>query len=314
MKNKQSFQFKSSVTRLPPFEHLELSIPRDREKYPDCVENNYNHPVSFMRHSSLQILADVAHSKDAERELLQKASGLVDQAEAEDLSTKSITKSLKEIISKVRLTGNEADIKELDLKYKLLKTRLETSKDNLPNENKISEKEMSPPKETFIKKDTVKMLHFKLPTEANKTGTSTKNRVKRPVKIGAAKKSEIGENASGNANGGGRPQRNGAKSSGFNGTKISQIVGVKKPTPPKRGPPPKCAHCAETKTPEWRKGPYGSESICNACGLFFKKLKSKFGPDPAIEIMKLRKLLHQPRHRVVPASLEELETGIPPAV
>ncbi|SCU99570.1 LANO_0F02388g1_1 [Lachancea nothofagi CBS 11611] len=50
-----------------------------------------------------------------------------------------------------------------------------------------------------------------------------------------------------------------------------------------------CAHCLSTKTPEWRKGPYGKRSLCNACGLFYKKLVRKFDDAQAALIMKYRK-------------------------
>lgn len=33
-----------------------------------------------------------------------------------------------------------------------------------------------------------------------------------------------------------------------------------------------CAFCGTSATPEWRKGPDGSKSLCNACGLVFAKV------------------------------------------
>ena len=37
-----------------------------------------------------------------------------------------------------------------------------------------------------------------------------------------------------------------------------------------------CAICKETNTPEWRKGPEGTHTLCNACGLnFAKKMKQE---------------------------------------
>jgi len=33
----------------------------------------------------------------------------------------------------------------------------------------------------------------------------------------------------------------------------------------------KCAHCGSHATPEWRSGPTGKASLCNACGLRYKK-------------------------------------------
>lgn len=42
-----------------------------------------------------------------------------------------------------------------------------------------------------------------------------------------------------------------------------------------------CNQCGSKLTPEWRSGPEGSRTLCNACGLFFSKLIRKFGQDAA---------------------------------
>ncbi|KAL7131419.1 hypothetical protein ABFS83_12G001800 [Erythranthe nasuta] len=34
--------------------------------------------------------------------------------------------------------------------------------------------------------------------------------------------------------------------------------------------PRRCSHCGVTKTPQWRAGPLGSKTLCNACGVRFK--------------------------------------------
>lgn len=39
----------------------------------------------------------------------------------------------------------------------------------------------------------------------------------------------------------------------------SNVVGVKK-----------CAHCEITKTPQWREGPMGPKTLCNACGVRYR--------------------------------------------
>lgn len=41
---------------------------------------------------------------------------------------------------------------------------------------------------------------------------------------------------------------------------------------PARDPPPvrKCLHCEITKTPQWRAGPLGPKTLCNACGVRYK--------------------------------------------
>ncbi|KAK9282065.1 hypothetical protein L1049_004977 [Liquidambar formosana] len=32
----------------------------------------------------------------------------------------------------------------------------------------------------------------------------------------------------------------------------------------------KCLHCASEKTPQWRTGPLGPKTLCNACGVRYK--------------------------------------------
>ncbi|CUM64532.1 uncharacterized protein PRCAT00002138001 [Priceomyces carsonii] len=39
----------------------------------------------------------------------------------------------------------------------------------------------------------------------------------------------------------------------------------------------KCHRCGTTETPEWRRGPNGVRTLCNACGLFHAKLVKKKG-------------------------------------
>ncbi|QLL34979.1 hypothetical protein HG536_0H03550 [Torulaspora globosa] len=63
----------------------------------------------------------------------------------------------------------------------------------------------------------------------------------------------------------------------------------------------KCLQCSATDTPEWRKGPVGPTTLCNACGLFYKKLLKRFGGDTADVIMKMRQIKN-PQDRKVPRS------------
>lgn len=51
----------------------------------------------------------------------------------------------------------------------------------------------------------------------------------------------------------------------------------------------KCHQCDLKETPEWRRGPYGNRTLCNACGLFYSKLVKKLGIDEADEELKVRK-------------------------
>ncbi|KAI5963280.1 uncharacterized protein KGF55_003072 [Candida pseudojiufengensis] len=50
-----------------------------------------------------------------------------------------------------------------------------------------------------------------------------------------------------------------------------------------------CQHCLSQETPEWRRGPEGSRTLCNACGLFYSKLIKKFGLRGADKVMLERK-------------------------
>ncbi|CAO3694273.1 unnamed protein product [Umbelopsis ramanniana] len=40
-------------------------------------------------------------------------------------------------------------------------------------------------------------------------------------------------------------------------------------------PQPRCHSCNITETPEWRRGPDGARTLCNACGLHYAKLTKR---------------------------------------
>ncbi|KAH7147267.1 GATA zinc finger-domain-containing protein [Fusarium sp. MPI-SDFR-AT-0072] len=51
--------------------------------------------------------------------------------------------------------------------------------------------------------------------------------------------------------------------------------------------PGRCHSCSRINTPEWRRGPDGARTLCNACGLHYAKLERKrqleassIGPKP----------------------------------
>ncbi|KAK6458068.1 uncharacterized protein RJT20DRAFT_147610 [Scheffersomyces xylosifermentans] len=50
-----------------------------------------------------------------------------------------------------------------------------------------------------------------------------------------------------------------------------------------------CQHCNSKETPEWRRGPEGSRTLCNACGLFYSKLIKRHGLKEADRVMLKRK-------------------------
>ncbi|KAI9598455.1 hypothetical protein BDF19DRAFT_411142 [Syncephalis fuscata] len=47
---------------------------------------------------------------------------------------------------------------------------------------------------------------------------------------------------------------------------------IKRPAPP---PPGRCRACNAAETPEWRRGPDGARTLCNACGLHYAKMSKK---------------------------------------
>lgn len=49
----------------------------------------------------------------------------------------------------------------------------------------------------------------------------------------------------------------------------------------KAAPPGRCHSCNRAETPEWRRGPDGARTLCNACGLHYAKLTRKLGASKA---------------------------------
>lgn len=49
----------------------------------------------------------------------------------------------------------------------------------------------------------------------------------------------------------------------------------------KAAPPGRCHSCNRAETPEWRRGPDGARTLCNACGLHYAKLTRKMGVNKA---------------------------------
>lgn len=70
-----------------------------------------------------------------------------------------------------------------------------------------------------------------------------------------------------------------------------------------------CIHCKEGITPEWRRGPYGNRTLCNACGLFYRKLIKKFSTRDANILMRYKRQVN-PEDRRVPSTLDVPESFI----
>ncbi|WEW59126.1 hypothetical protein PRK78_004595 [Emydomyces testavorans] len=52
----------------------------------------------------------------------------------------------------------------------------------------------------------------------------------------------------------------------------------------KPAPPGRCHSCSRSETPEWRRGPDGARTLCNACGLHYAKLTRKLGHKAAAHL------------------------------
>ncbi|KAF1350686.1 hypothetical protein BDV97DRAFT_376385 [Delphinella strobiligena] len=65
----------------------------------------------------------------------------------------------------------------------------------------------------------------------------------------------------------------------------SKVGGFAGPEAKKRrgraAPPGRCHSCQRAETPEWRRGPDGARTLCNACGLHYAKLTRKQGAQKA---------------------------------
>jgi hypothetical protein len=74
------------------------------------------------------------------------------------------------------------------------------------------------------------------------------------------------------------------KNQGFGGSESKKRRGVcRYPLPismdsnkkQRAAPPGRCHSCNRAETPEWRRGPDGARTLCNACGLHYAKLTRK---------------------------------------
>ncbi|XP_009598426.1 GATA transcription factor 8-like [Nicotiana tomentosiformis] len=82
----------------------------------------------------------------------------------------------------------------------------------------------------------------------------------------------------------------------------------------------KCQHCEITKTPQWRAGPMGPKTLCNACGVRYKsgRLFPEYRPAasptfvPAIHSNSHKKVIEM-RTKVVPDNNATIARTAPPA-
>ncbi|PSK35734.1 hypothetical protein C7M61_004215 [Candidozyma pseudohaemuli] len=62
-----------------------------------------------------------------------------------------------------------------------------------------------------------------------------------------------------------------------------------------------CHQCGLTSTPEWRRGPTGCRSLCNACGIYYMKLLRRFTEDQANSIFVFKKNTITISERTIPS-------------
>ncbi|XP_047968040.1 GATA transcription factor 5-like [Salvia hispanica] len=76
--------------------------------------------------------------------------------------------------------------------------------------------------------------------------------------------------------------------------------------------PRRCSHCGVTKTPQWRAGPLGSKTLCNACGVRYKsgRLLPEYRPacSPTFSVE-----MHSNNHRKVLEMRRKKESETEPA-
>lgn len=61
----------------------------------------------------------------------------------------------------------------------------------------------------------------------------------------------------------------------YDGMKPQYPVNEVKKRRGRAAPPGRCHSCNRIDTPEWRRGPDGARTLCNACGLHYAKLERK---------------------------------------
>ncbi|KAF3440758.1 hypothetical protein FNV43_RR19044 [Rhamnella rubrinervis] len=85
-------------------------------------------------------------------------------------------------------------------------------------------------------------------------------------------------------------------------------------------PPRRCSHCGVQKTPQWRTGPLGAKTLCNACGVRYKsgRLLPEYRPacsptfSNELHSNHHRKVLEMRRKKEVTVPESESESGLAP--
>ncbi|KAD5508925.1 hypothetical protein R6Q59_001832 [Mikania micrantha] len=80
------------------------------------------------------------------------------------------------------------------------------------------------------------------------------------------------------------------------------------PKPPPSSLGRRCQHCSAEKTPQWRAGPMGPKTLCNACGVRYKsgRLVAEYRPasSPTFSVA-----LHSNSHRKIMEMRKKMQAG-----
>ena len=90
------------------------------------------------------------------------------------------------------------------------------------------------------------------------------------------------------------------RSSKVKRTEVARVAGIH------------CLHCNTTKSPEWRKGPDGHKSLCNACGLRYARRQAKALKRQQQQQLQLQ-LQQEQRRPSIPLVVAQWPTGVPAA-
>ncbi|GAU26269.1 hypothetical protein TSUD_224600 [Trifolium subterraneum] len=108
------------------------------------------------------------------------------------------------------------------------------------------------------------------------------------------------------------PVKKQKKTTNFNGSGHGTVVAAAAPR--------RCSHCGVTKTPQWRTGPLGAKTLCNACGVRYKsgRLLPEYRPacsptfSSELHSNHHRKVIEMRRKKEVAGGVE-IETGLSPS-
>ncbi|KAF8677171.1 hypothetical protein HU200_046644 [Digitaria exilis] len=129
---------------------------------------------------------------------------------------------------------------------------------------------------------------------------------------------ESRDNINNNLSGNGGDKDDGDRSIDVSGDGGGGLLGARPPANRRRTQKRACRHCESTETPQWRVGPDGPGTLCNACGIRYtkNKLLPEYRPSTSPSF---RSDKHSNRHRKVvrlrekKVKVKEETVSVPPA-